>query len=586
MQSQKLDIVELIELNPITKLSKNYQGKFIEKIQENFTESQQQLFIASFYCYLNYNSKTDFVIELENIWKWLGFGRKEECKRVLTKHFTVDNDYKILKGDIKAPQVGGASKIKGCAGLNKEKVLMTIRTFKKLCLKSNTAKADEIHDYFIKLEELTHETITEESLDLKLQLEEKEQIVMEQKEEIQKLENKPETKGFSSRIPGELYCIRDKSRPGHMKIGIAEKTITRVDQLNVGSPTKSLEMYAKFDTFDRDLAEKLIHHSLHPFLIAGRKEWFFFKNDLELAYAIKTIKISLEYIKQFDIKDFEHFNIITENLDIDAELIKSDTLQILQQEETIKTEIHMEKIRKKNIDNGQKGKHRTDNFKGTSFVADKNNWIAQLQHNKKHYYLGEFVNEIEAAQVYNDFALFLNETENNNFLLNDIPGYVTVARNIPELNKLSKEEKFSSKYIGVSYDSKKKYYVSGIRCSGKTYNLGNNVDEIECAKLYNQQALFFNNTLNTKYILNEIEDYITIAKDIHKELMENKLNKKTSKYNGVYLTKSGKWECRYMLNRRGVHIGTFKTELEACKAYNETVIELNKNGCNYKVNVI
>ena len=72
----------------------------------------------------------------------------------------------------------------------------------------------------------------------------------------------------------------------------------------------------------------------------------------------------------------------------------------------------MEKIRKKNIDNGQKGKHRTDNFKGTSFVTDKNNWVAQLQHNKKHYYLGEFVNEIEAAQVYNDFALFLNETEN------------------------------------------------------------------------------------------------------------------------------------------------------------------------------
>jgi hypothetical protein len=26
------------------------------------------------------------------------------------------------------------------------------------------------------------------------------------------------------------------------------------------------------------------------------------------------------------------------------------------------------------------------------------------------------------------------------------------------------------------------------------------------------------------------------------------------------------------------------TELEACQVYNKTVIELNKNGCNYKVN--
>jgi hypothetical protein len=75
MQSQKLDIVELIETNPITKLSKHYQGKFIEKNQQNFTESQQKLFIASFFYYLNYNSKTDFIIDLNNIWKWLGLKR-------------------------------------------------------------------------------------------------------------------------------------------------------------------------------------------------------------------------------------------------------------------------------------------------------------------------------------------------------------------------------------------------------------------------------------------------------------------------------------------------------------------------------
>jgi hypothetical protein len=178
MESQKLDIVELIELNPITKLSKNYQGKFIEKIQQNFTETQQKLFIASFYTYLNFNSKTDFVIELGDIWKWLGFSRKEHCKVVLKKHFTINIDYKILSkkmNDEKPATVtsvaGSNTKNLGGAGLNKEKILMTIHTFKKLCLKSNTKKADEIHDYFIKLEELTHETITEESIDLKLQLE-------------------------------------------------------------------------------------------------------------------------------------------------------------------------------------------------------------------------------------------------------------------------------------------------------------------------------------------------------------------------------------------------------------------------------
>jgi hypothetical protein len=188
MQSQKLDIVDLIETNPITKLSKNYQGKFLEKIQNTFTETEQRLFVSSLYNYLNYDSKKDFIIDMSDIWKWLGFSRKEHCKVVLEKHFTKDIDYKIQKAvavaprENKATEVAVASKIRGIAGLNKEKILMTINTFKKLCLKSNTKKADEIHDYFIKLEELTLETITEESTELRIQLQEKNQ-------EIQQIQN-------------------------------------------------------------------------------------------------------------------------------------------------------------------------------------------------------------------------------------------------------------------------------------------------------------------------------------------------------------------------------------------------------------
>jgi hypothetical protein len=121
MESQKLDIVELIELNPIIRLSKEYQGKFIEKVQKSFTESQQKLFIASFYTYLNYDSKTDFVIQLENIWSWLGFSRKDFCKRVLTKHFTKEVDYKIFtKGKDASQVVESGFKNQGGAGLNKE----------------------------------------------------------------------------------------------------------------------------------------------------------------------------------------------------------------------------------------------------------------------------------------------------------------------------------------------------------------------------------------------------------------------------------------------------------------------------------
>ena len=79
----ELNIVELIETNPITKLNAIYQSKLIAKIKHTFTEKEQQLFVASFYGYLNYNSKIDFVIDLDTIWEWVGFKQKIKAKVLL-----------------------------------------------------------------------------------------------------------------------------------------------------------------------------------------------------------------------------------------------------------------------------------------------------------------------------------------------------------------------------------------------------------------------------------------------------------------------------------------------------------------------
>jgi phage anti-repressor protein len=47
-------------------------------------------------------------------------------------------------------------------GFNKETIMLNINTFKKFCLKADTQKADQVHDYYIKLEELLQETVNEE----------------------------------------------------------------------------------------------------------------------------------------------------------------------------------------------------------------------------------------------------------------------------------------------------------------------------------------------------------------------------------------------------------------------------------------
>ena len=168
----EINIVDLIEKNPITRIPNINNHKLINKIKNNFTNYQQQLFLASFYCYINYNPKTDFVIDLDNFWEWIGFSAKDKAKRLLIKSFIKDIDYIILippKGEQKSQ-----------GGHNREIIMLTIRTFKSFCLKSFTQKADEIHEYFLKLEDIINEIVSEEGHELKKQIIEKDEIFQKQ----------------------------------------------------------------------------------------------------------------------------------------------------------------------------------------------------------------------------------------------------------------------------------------------------------------------------------------------------------------------------------------------------------------------
>jgi len=192
-----LNIVELIENNPITKLTGSYQNKLVTKIKEKFNDNEQQMFVASFYCYLKYDRKNDFVIDLDDVWKWLSFSNKAHAKTVLTKNFVINKDYVLLltkKGEQKEHTRGGH---------NKEIIMLNINTFKKICLKAGTKKADEIHEYYIKLEETLQEVLEEESNELKLQLEEKEVEI--KKIEIDK--DKIREKTLLEQFPNNVQCV-------------------------------------------------------------------------------------------------------------------------------------------------------------------------------------------------------------------------------------------------------------------------------------------------------------------------------------------------------------------------------------------
>jgi hypothetical protein len=336
MENKSIDIINLIEKNPIIQLSSDYQNKFIIKIKNNFNEEQQKLFVSSFYTYLNYNSKTDFIIEFDSVWKLLGFSRKDHCKVVLEKFFEKDVDYKInLQESNIAPEVTGAKKERG--GYNKEQILLNISTFKRLCLKSNTKKADNIHDYFIKMEEILQEVINEESNELKNQLIEKENLLKEQIKLIKRLENKPETEGFYKNH-GFIYILKDDANIGHYKIGLSENPCKRINDLNGGSSTNSLQLIKTFKTNNTILSEKLIHTVLFPHKIKKQKEWFYMSNENLLFYFIKIIEECIEFS---DKHTFDNISKELESLNKNEKVLQK---QITFNEKSIQTDIIVKDI--------------------------------------------------------------------------------------------------------------------------------------------------------------------------------------------------------------------------------------------------
>lgn len=224
---ESFNIVELIEHNPISKLSATYQNKLLTKIQVKFSETEQQLFVASFYGFLKYDPNNDFVIDLDDVWRWLEFSTKQKAKMLLEIHFVKDQDYVTSLN----PQGKQSDHIRG--GHNKETFLLNVSTFKKFCLKAGTKKADSIHDYYIKLEETLHEVVQEESAELKTQLEQTQFLLDKSEKTAEKIREKTLLEQFGRNTQCVYYGRIDNlsdSNEKLIKFGNSNNLVNRVTQ--------------------------------------------------------------------------------------------------------------------------------------------------------------------------------------------------------------------------------------------------------------------------------------------------------------------------------------------------------------------
>ena len=327
-----VDIVNLIESNPITKLNGNYQSKLIEKVKTNFTNYEQQIFLSSFFCYLKYDYKKDFVIDLDNVWKWLGFSQKVNAKTLLEKNFVIDKDYKksLLLLQKQTEHIKG--------GHNKETFLLNIETFKKLSLKSCTKKADEIHDYFIKLETILQEIMYEESNELKLQLEQledKTKIDYEIKLEKQKtLEREKVLLKEYGTIGSIVYIIKIKTFENGqyiIKIGESRKGVLERYKEHKTKYEECLLIDCfqvnKSKDFESFIHEKLRFHKVNNLLNhESELELFLIGKELTYSQVLKLIKGNID---NFNTQDTSKLELEIERLNILLEMKQTDNVNPL-----------------------------------------------------------------------------------------------------------------------------------------------------------------------------------------------------------------------------------------------------------------
>ena len=100
------------------------------------------MYIANLYVYLNYHPSNDFPINLENVFKMMGFAHKKNAKRTLENNFTKDEDYKTSLFPKEKSSWGGSGS---------EQIMLNVDTFKNLCMIAKTEKGKQQLQYHYQL---------------------------------------------------------------------------------------------------------------------------------------------------------------------------------------------------------------------------------------------------------------------------------------------------------------------------------------------------------------------------------------------------------------------------------------------------
>lgn len=124
--------------------------KLTNMLLSEFTTQEQRLFVESFQMYLTHGTDDSlYVVDLDDIWEWLGFSRRENAMRLFLKKFEKNVDYSDESLNYGKKQ--------------QHKILMNVSTFKDFCMLAETERGKQIRKYYTKMEQILFKFIEEEN---------------------------------------------------------------------------------------------------------------------------------------------------------------------------------------------------------------------------------------------------------------------------------------------------------------------------------------------------------------------------------------------------------------------------------------
>jgi phage anti-repressor protein/transcription termination factor NusB len=286
------------------------------KIKEQFTSNEQEIFTMSFYNYLKYDDEKDFIIDLDNVYKQIGYTRKSNAKRALENNFDLNIDYKSTL----LPKEQGQIQL--------EQILLNIDTFKSLCMLAKTDQGKQIRKYYLKMEKIMHQHIQEQNLltqeqnlliqeqlylkDSELQIKDQENLIIQEQLLIKDAENiiiQEQLVKFTTRKyeeiekSGHIYILSTDKHDFH-KCGKTKGTVKkRIQGLQTGC-VDDIQILYDFNCSNEDVLEKVVHYILGHYRSNSNREHFtcniqHTKKILDICgIVIDTCKSSFEAITQ------------------------------------------------------------------------------------------------------------------------------------------------------------------------------------------------------------------------------------------------------------------------------------------------